>query len=167
MRVALGQFNPVVGDLTGNAQKMQNIYSHALNSNVDLLTFPELAVSGYPPEDLLLKKHFLYDCHQTVEKLAADCPEKTIIVGLPESYEGACYNSAAVLQSGRLSKIYRKGRLSNTAVFDERRYFTPGTEPVIIKIGATNVALTICADIWNIKWLANFLRDTGKIQMIL
>ena len=81
MRVALGQFNAVVGDLTGNAEKMRQVYAEAVKSDVDLLVFPELAVCSYPPEDLLLKKHFLDDNRLTVEKLAADCPKATIIVG--------------------------------------------------------------------------------------
>ncbi len=167
MRIALGQFNPVVGDLAANAKKMQDLYSQALTSDADLLIFPELAVCGYPPEDLLLKKHFLHDSRQAIEKLAADCPEKTIIVGFAESYNNVCYNSAAVLQSGRISKIYRKCILPNYGVFDERRYFTAGNEPVVIKIAAINVAITICEDIWQINWLTNFLKDIGQIQLIL
>ncbi|MHC4424168.1 MAG: nitrilase-related carbon-nitrogen hydrolase, partial [Planctomycetota bacterium] len=124
--MALGQFDAVVGDLVGNAEKMREIYAGAVQSDVDLLLFPELAVCGYPPEDLLLKKHFLDDNRSTVEKLAADCPKATIIVGFAECHQGNSYNSAAVLQAGRISKIYRKGRLLNFGVFDERRYFQPG-----------------------------------------
>jgi NAD+ synthase (glutamine-hydrolysing) len=167
MRIALGQFNAVVGDLAGNAEKMRSIYADALRSKVDLLVFPELAVCGYPPEDLLLKKHFLEDCRVTIEKLAADCPEGTIIVGFAESYKSDCYNSAAVLQSGAIRKIYRKVLLPNYGVFDERRYFLAGTKPVVIKVAGFAVAVTICADVWDIKWLANFLRDAGQIQMVL
>ncbi len=167
VRVALGQFNAVVGDLAGNAEKMRNIYAQALRSDVDLLVFPELAVCGYPPEDLLHKKHFLEDSRLILDKLAADCPDKTIIVGFAESHQGNSYNSAAVLQAGRISKIYRKGRLPNFGVFDEQRYFQPGTEPVVIDAGGLNIAITICADIWDIEWLGNFLKDAGQIQMIL
>ncbi len=167
MRVALGQFNAVVGDLAGNAERMRRIWAGALESDVDLLVFPELAVCGYPPEDLLHKKHFLQDCRTMVEKLASDCPDKTIIVGFPESYQENSFDSAAVLQAGRISKIYRKALLPNYGVFDEQRYFQPGTEPVVIKTGDLNVAVTICEDIWDIKWLGNFLGDAGKIQMIL
>ena len=167
MRIALGQFNPVVGDLAGNAKKMQDLYSQALTSDVDLLIFPELAVCGYPPEDLLLKKHFLHDSRQAIEKLAAGCPQKTIIVGFPESYKGNCYNSAAVLQQGKITKIYRKCLLPNYGVFDERRYFKAGNKPLVIKTGAINVAITICGDIWEIDWLTNFLKDVGQIQLIL
>jgi len=175
MRVALGQFNAVVGDLAGNAEKMRSIYTEALRSNsaggrltaVDLLVFPELAVCGYPPEDLLLKKHFLKDSRLTVEKLAADCPDGTIIVGFAEQSQDNCYNSAAVLQNGAIRKIYRKVLLPNYGVFDERRYFLAGTKPGVIKVAGLNVAVTICADVWDIKWLANFLRDAGQIQMVL
>jgi NAD+ synthase (glutamine-hydrolysing) len=167
MRVALGQFNAVVGDLAGNARKMREIYSEAVRSDVDLLVFPELAVCGYPPEDLLHKKHFLTDCSLALEKLAADCPEKTIIAGFAEGCRGNSYNSAAVLQGGRISKIYRKAQLPNYGVFDEQRYFQPGTEPVVINVGGLNVAVTICADIWEIEWLVDFLEDAGQIQMIL
>ena len=167
MRVGLGQFNAVVGDLSGNAERMRNMYSRASDCDVDLLAFGELAVCGYPPEDLLLKKHFLTDASLTVEKLAADCSQTTIVAGFPEVHDGNCYNSAAVLQAGRVSKIYRKGRLLNSGVFDERRYFQPGAEPVIIKVADFNVAVTICADIWDIEWLNNFLRDSGGVQMIL
>jgi len=167
MRVALGQFNAVVGDLAGNAEKMRKIYVKAVRSNVDLLAFPELAVCGYPPEDLLYKKHFLTDCSLALEKLASDCLEKTMIVGFAESCREASYNSAAVLQGGRISKIYRKSQLPNYGVFDEQRYFLPGTEPVVINVCGLNVAVTICADIWEIEWLVDFLKDAGQIQMVL
>jgi NAD+ synthase (glutamine-hydrolysing) len=167
MRVALGQFNAVVGDLAGNAEKIRKIWAEAMEANVDLLAFPELAVCGYPPEDLLLKKHFLQDNRLIVDKLAADCPDKTTIVGFAEGHQDAAYNSAAVLQSGRIDKIYRKGLLAEYGVFDERRYFQPRTEPVIINVAGLNVAITICADIWDIEWLTGLLGNTGKIQMIL
>ena len=167
MRVALGQFNPIVGDLAGNADKMRKIWARAMESNVDLLIFPELAVCGYPPEDLLHKKHFLDDNRLFVDKLAADCPDKTIIVGFAESHQDTAYNSAAVLQSGRVNKIYRKGVLVDYGVFDERRYFQPGKEPVVIDLKGISVALTICADIWKIEWLDNLLRDTNEIRMIV
>ena len=167
MRVGLGQFNACVGDLAGNAEKMRSIYTEALTCDVDLLVFPELAVCGYPPEDLLHKKHFLKDCSLTIEKLAADCPNKTLIVGFAESHQGNTYNCAAVLQNGSIAKIYRKALLPNIGVFDERRYFQPGTEPVVINVAGLNVAITICADIWDVDWLADFLKTKGQIQMVL
>jgi len=167
MRVALGQFNAIVGDLAGNTEKMSRIWAEAMQSDVDLLVFPELAVCGYPPEDLLLKRHFLQDNRLIVEKLAADCPYKTTIVGFAESYRRKCYNSAAVLQTGKIDKIYRKGLLVDYGVFDERRYFQPGTRPVVINIAGLDVAVTICADIWDTDWLAGLLGNTARIQMII
>jgi len=167
VRVALGQFNAVVGDLAGNAEKMRQMYAKAVKADVDLLAFPELAVCGYPPEDLLYKRHFIRDCSVTLDKLAADCPEKTIVVGFVESDKLNSYNAAAVLQAGKVSKIYRKGMLPNYGVFDERRYFQPGTEPVIVEARGLNVAVTICFDIWNVGWLRKFFEGAGQIQMIL
>jgi NAD+ synthase (glutamine-hydrolysing) len=166
VRVGLGQFDATVGDLAGNAAKMQEIYKQALGAGVDLLLFPEMAVCGYPPEDLLFKKHFLSGNRLAVEKIAADCPEITIIIGFADSYEGDTYNSAAVLQEGKIAKIYRKCLLPNYSVFDEQRYFRPGNEPMVIRVKDMDVALTICQDIWDIKWLGNFLRDIGKICMV-
>jgi len=177
VRVGLGQFDATVGDLVGNAEKMRNIYAQALRADVDLLAFPELAICGYPPEDLLFKRHFLEENGLAIEKLAIDCPNKTIVVGFAGSYQGNTYNSAAVLQNGRIAKIYRKGVLPNFSVFDEQRYFQPGNEPIVINIKGLDIALTICFDIWNIEWLSNFLKDIGQsvlrsttkdeIQMVL
>ena len=167
MRVALGQFNAVVGDIAGNTQKIRQMYAKAIRANVDLLVFPELAVCGYPPEDLLHKRHFLKDCSLALETLAAHCPERTIVVGFPE-YDGAgSYNSAAVLQRARIIGTYRKALLPNYGVFDEQRYFRPGAEPLVLEVGDLNVAVTICFDIWHIQWLGTFLKNVGPIQIIL
>lgn len=167
MRIALGQFDAHVGDLSGNVEKMRSIYSHAVSEKVDLLVFPELAVCGYPPEDLLIKRHFIEDNQSAVEKLAKTCPDITIIVGFPGLPGGNIYNCAAVLQKGEISKVYRKGLLPNHGVFDEQRYFKAGTEPVIINIKGINIALTICRDIWDIGWLKKFLADIQPIHMVL
>jgi NAD+ synthase (glutamine-hydrolysing) len=167
MRVGLGQFNAVVGDLAGNAEKMRQLYSEAVRADVDLLAFPELAICGYPPEDLLHKQHFLTDCSRAVEKLAADCPDTTVIVGFAEGDGINCYNAAAVLQGGRISGTYRKSLLPNYGVFYERRYFQSGTEPLRLSLRNLDVALTICFDIWNIEWLRDFLKRVGPVHMIL
>ncbi|MFH1718045.1 MAG: NAD+ synthase [Planctomycetota bacterium] len=167
MRIALGQFNAVVGDLNGNAEKMRKIYARAVRADVDLLAFPELAICGYPPEDLLYKQHFLKDCSISIEKLAADCPEKTVVVGFAERDGINSYNSAAVLKAGKIATIYRKALLPNYGVFDERRYFQPGAEPLIINLDGLNVAVTVCFDIWNIEWLSGFLKNSGRIHMVL
>jgi NAD+ synthase (glutamine-hydrolysing) len=151
------------------------MYQQALDAGADVVAFPELGVCGYPPEDLLLKKHFIEDTRAAVEKLArltsggraADCPDTTMIVGFAESYLGKRYNSACVLRKGRIDKIYRKGLLPNYGVFDERRYFEPGTKPLIIKLKGLNTAVTICEDIWDIEWLTDFLKGAGPIQLLV
>ena len=167
MRIALGQFNAVVGDLDGNAQKIREFYTRAVDADVDLLAFPEMSIGGYPPEDLLLKRHFLSDCSKALDSLASDCPDKTIVVGFAESDGFDTCNSAAVLHGGRVDKIYRKAMLPNYGVFDEQRYFKPGTDPLVIDVGDMRVAVTICFDIWNIDWLGTFLEGAGPIDMIL
>jgi NAD+ synthase (glutamine-hydrolysing) len=167
MRIGLGQFDAVVGDLEGNAERMREIYGQAVRQGVDLLVFPELAVCSYPPEDLLLKKHFLDENRKVVEKLAADCPEITIVAGFADYYRGKTYNAAGLLQNGLLAKIYRKGLLPNEGVFDEQRYFEPGSKPMVITLDGLNIAITICRDIWDINWLGRFLKGAGQIDALL
>ena len=167
MRVGLGQFDAVVGDLEGNAGRMREIYSQARQQGIELLLFPELAVCGYPPEDLLLKRHFLDDNRRTVETLAADCPDATIMVGFADYYRGNTYNCAGVLKGGRLDKVYRKSLLPNYGVFDERRYFEPGAKPLIIREDSLNIAVTVCMDIWDIEWLEKFFKNAGPIDVLL
>jgi NAD+ synthase (glutamine-hydrolysing) len=146
---------------------MQQVYKEAQSNNIDLLVFPELAVCGYPPEDLLLKKHFLDDNRAMLDKLAADCPEMAMIVGFAECHQGDNYNSAALLQNGKAQAIYRKALLPNYGVFDERRYFHCGTDPLVIKTDQLSVALTICEDIWNIEWLSAFLSAKGNLDLVV
>ncbi len=167
MRIGLGQFDAVVGDLEGNAERMREIYGQAVEKKVDLLVFPELAVCSYPPEDLLLKKHFLNDNRQVVEKLARRCPGLTIVAGFADYYRGKTYNAAGVLRNGRLANVYRKGLLPNEGVFDEQRYFEPGNKPMIITLDGLNIAITICRDIWDIGWLGRFLKGAGQIDTLL
>jgi NAD+ synthase (glutamine-hydrolysing) len=167
MRIGLGQFDAVVGDLEGNAERMREIYGQAVEKKVDLLVFPELAICSYPPEDLLLKKHFLDENRKVVEKLAADCAGITIVAGFADYYRGKTYNAAGVLQNGRLANVYRKGLLPNEGVFDEQRYFEPGNKPMVITLDGLNIAITICRDIWDINWLGRFLKSAGQIDALL
>jgi NAD+ synthase (glutamine-hydrolysing) len=167
MRIGLGQFDAVVGDLEGNAGKMREIYGQAVKQGVDLLLFPEMAICSYPPEDLLLKRHFLDDNKKVVEKLAADCPGITIVAGFADYYRGKTYNAAGILQNGQIANVYRKGLLPNEGVFDEPRYFEPGKKPMIITLDGLNIAITICRDIWDINWLGKFLKSAGQIDLLL
>ncbi len=167
MRAALGQFNPCVGDIAGNVEKMRAMYAEAAGLGADVLIFPEMCVCGYPPEDLLLKKHFLDDNRSAVEQLATDCPKMTIITGFAEADRQKSFNSLAVLGGGRIQKVYHKCVLPNYGVFDEQRYFQPGNEPVVIDVEGVNVVLTICEDIWQLGHLDEFLKDTSRKDVIV
>jgi NAD+ synthase (glutamine-hydrolysing) len=167
MRVALGQFNAVVGDLDGNTARMRHVYEKAIGLGADLLVFPELAVCGYPPEDLLLKRHFLRDNRAAVEKLAADCPGMTLIAGFAGGFDSGCCNCAGVLEKGRVKAVYHKNLLPNYGVFDERRYFTAGTEPLVVDVAGLKVAVTVCADIWEVRWMKNLLEGRGRPQVVV
>jgi len=167
LRVALAQFNASVGDIEGNIKKMCRFYSRALEVGADVVVFPEMSVCGYPPEDLLLESQFLNDSRAAIERLAKDCPKKTIIAGFAQINDKGCFNALAVLSGGGIKYIYRKRVLPNYGVFDERRYFRPGTEPVVIDIGPVTATLTICEDIWQLGWLDKFLEETRRKDMLI
>jgi NAD+ synthase (glutamine-hydrolysing) len=167
LRVALGQFNASVGDIAGNVKIMRRFYEQAVKSNVDILVFPEMAVCGYPPEDLLLKNHFLEENRLAVEQMAKDCPKKTVIVGFAEAGDNGYFNSLAVLEKGQIKKIYRKCILPNYGVFDERRYFRPGTGSAIVNVNGMAVVLTICEDIWHLEWMDKFLKEIRCKDIII
>ncbi len=147
LRVALAQINPTVGDIPGNAQRIREQIGRARGEGAQLVVFPELALSGYPPEDLLLKTHFVDAAGAALQELAADTEDIVALVGFPERRDDV-YNSCGVLADGRVQAIYRKMYLPNYGVFDEQRYFQAGTEPALIELNGTAIGLTICEDIW-------------------
>ena len=147
LRIALAQIDTTVGDIAGNVAKIQGHIARARHQGAELVVFPELAVTGYPPEDLLLKEHFLTDARAAVERLAAETNDIVALVGFPERAEDV-YNAAAVLAGGKVRGIYRKTYLPNYGVFDEERYFQEGTRGGLIEVGDAVVGLTICEDIW-------------------
>ncbi|HEY3828934.1 MAG TPA: NAD+ synthase [Solirubrobacteraceae bacterium] len=147
MRLALCQCNATVGDIAGNARRIGAGIEAARAAGAELVLFPELALTGYPPEDLLLREHFLADARLALEELAADLRGIVAVVGFPERAEDV-YNSAAVLAEGRVHAIYRKTHLPNYGVFDEQRYFQAGRGGAVLDIGSERVGLTVCEDIW-------------------
>src|SRR4051812_28606248 len=147
MRLALHQLNATVGDLAGNASAIRDGIAQAKEAGAQIVAFPELAITGYPPEDLLLKEHFLRDARAAVDGLAAEARGIVVLVGFPERADDV-YNSMAVLADGAVQGIYRKMRLPNYGVFDEVRYFQAGTRPAIIEVDGATVGLTICEDDW-------------------
>lgn len=168
IRIALGQANAVVGDLEGNRQKALTFLDSAWREKADLLILPELFLCGYPPEDLLHRPRFLKDTQQMLADLARQIREMPLLTGWAESTDKGVYNSAALLQNGQIVGNYRKGRLPNYGVFDEKRYFLPGLEPLVIKVRDVRWAVTICEDIWDLQWLDDFfLKIRGAFDGIL
>jgi NAD+ synthase (glutamine-hydrolysing) len=147
LRVALAQINPTVGDIDGNARKIAERTAEARDQGAALVVFPELALSGYPPEDLLLKTSFLERAATALEELAAETRGIVALVGFPERAEDV-YNSAAVLADGEVAAVYRKMYLPNYGVFDEQRYFQTGAEAGIFELNGIPIGVTVCEDIW-------------------
>ena len=147
LHVALAQMNAVVGDIVGNERAITATIDRARAAGAQLVLFPELALTGYPPEDLLLKEHFLRDARAALERIAATADGIVALVGFPER-EDDVYNALGVLADGAIQAVYRKVHLPNYGVFDEQRYFQSGTGPALIELGGHKLGLTICEDIW-------------------
>ena len=148
LTVAIAQMNSHMGDVAGNEARLAEMIGRAREAGAALIVFPELALSGYPPEDLLLKTHFLEAVGEALERLAARTTGIAALVGFPEHADDV-YNAAAVLADGRVQAVYRKMTLPNYGVFDEKRYFQVGTHPALIEVNEVAVGLTICEDIWD------------------
>jgi NAD+ synthase (glutamine-hydrolysing) len=149
LRVAAAQLNLVVGDLEGNAARLTDAYDRAETAGADLVAFPELATTGYPPEDLLLRPAFVAQATEWLEKVAVHTGRTAAIVGFPQA-DDHLYNAAAVCAHGRIAGVYRKHLLPNYSVFDEQRYFTPATtDGPLFEIGGARVGVTICEDAWS------------------
>ena len=150
MRLALCQMNATVGDIAGNAERILAGLDAARAQDATLVLFGELALTGYPPEDLLLREHFLADARCALEDLAREVHHgATAIVGFPELSDDRVHNAAAVLADGTVQAIYRKVHLPNYGVFDERRYFTAGASSgMTVELGGHRIGLTVCEDLW-------------------
>ena len=148
LRIALAQLNVCVGDVQANLQQVQAAIQHAQAQHADLIVFPELVLAGYPPEDLLFRPDFLAQMQTTVTGLAQQVQGLTAIVGVPLLRDGVLRNMACVLRDGVVIAEYAKQCLPNYRVFDEKRYFTPGTQSLVIEVAGVNVGLLICEDIW-------------------
>jgi NAD+ synthase (glutamine-hydrolysing) len=165
LRLALAQIDPTVGDIEGNVRLISESIERARDGGAQLVVLPELCVSGYPPEDLVLRRDFLDAVREGLDSIADDVDGIVALVGFPERVERSpdelehldplidpppppAYNSLAVVADGGVRSIYRKFDLPNYGVFDERRYFEPGADPAVIEAGA-QVGLTVCEDIWH------------------
>jgi NAD+ synthase (glutamine-hydrolysing) len=167
LRIGLAQINSSVGDIAGNVAKIKAFYDEASEFGVDLVVFPEMAICGYPPEDLLLKKHFLSDNQTAIQTLAEHCGQAVMVVGFAEAARDGYFNALAILQKGSIRKTYRKIILPNYGVFDERRYFRPGRGTTTAVIRGHVMVPTICEDIWHIDWIDQFIGEIFRKDLIV
>ena len=148
MKIAIAQFNCTVGDLGGNVERILDFAARACAQGADLMVTPELALCGYPPEDLLLRSDFYRSCDAALERLAAQVTGITLVVGHPRQVDGKRYNAASVIQNGRVTATYHKHALPNYTVFDEERYFDSDDRPCVFHAGGVNFGVNICEDTW-------------------
>src|SRR5437667_9455592 len=147
MRLALAQIDPTVGDLDGNRDLILARIEEARAADADLVLLPELAVTGYPPEDLLLRPGFVGAARASLELIAAETSDLMALVGVP-LYDGDLYNACAICADGAVRGVYRKRFLPNYGVFDEDRYFAAGRDLVIVEAAGARIGVTICEDMW-------------------
>jgi NAD+ synthase (glutamine-hydrolysing) len=148
MKLAIAQINCTVGDLSGNSRKILDYANRAKKSGAKLVITPELALSGYPPEDLLLRDGFRRACGNTLADLAAEINDVALLVGHPHLAGDKLHNAASLIRDGKVIATYFKNELPNDFVFDERRYFVPGSDPCVFDLEGTKFSINICADIW-------------------
>lgn len=148
LRIALAQINSVVGDLRGNVRKIISYIKKARSLRADIIAFPELAVTGYPPEDLLLKPQFVEDNINSLKEIQSASKNIITIVGFVDDKDGL-FNAAAVISNGKSVDVYHKKHLPNYGVFDEFRYFKAGRRYTVYDIGGVTIGINICEDIWH------------------
>src|SRR5262249_54563745 len=143
----LAQIDPTVGDLEGNRDLILARIEEARTAGADLVVLPELAVTGYPPEDLLLRPGFVRAARDSLERVAAEPQAIVALLGVP-LLDGVLYNACAVCANGAVAGWAKKWHLPNYGVFDEKRYFSPGGELTVVDVAGTRVGITICEDMW-------------------
>jgi len=169
LRIAMAQFDFPVGGVAGNAARIAEMIIDARDRlGADLVLFPELALSGYPPEDLLSRPSFLRDCDAALQAIAAKVHGIVAVVGWPQVAGAVVYNAASVLRDGRIEHTYRKRELPNYAVFDERRYFDvdPDRDDCVFKVGDVDVGLVICEDLWFAEPIASTVARGAQLVLV-
>lgn len=169
LRLALAQFDFPVGAVHQNAERIAGMIAQARDEyGADVVLFPELALSGYPPEDLLLRPGFLADCEAAIQRIAASTQGIVAVVGWPQAAGSVVYNAASVLRDGHVSHTYRKRELPNYAVFDERRYFDvdPDREDCVFDVDGVQVGLIICEDLWFPEPLASTVASGAELVLV-
>ncbi|MDQ7052773.1 MAG: NAD+ synthase [candidate division KSB1 bacterium] len=165
LRIALAQINPIVGDFRYNSDKILEYIQRAEKAGAQLILFPELALCGYPPEDLLLRPAFIAESQRYLLMLSSRVQEIIAVVGFANG-RGGVYNAAAVLRRGRIIGIHHKIWLPNYGVFDEKRYFQSGTRPLLIKVNDIRIGINVCEDIWVPNGVAEYQAIVGNASLI-
>src|SRR5690242_4151955 len=165
VKIAIAQINCIVGDLAGNAAKILQYCERARAAGADLMLTPELALCGYPPEDLLLRDGFYRECDSGLELLARKVSGIVLIVGQPHQDQGKRHNAASVIQDGRIAGTYYKQTLPNYTVFDEERYFEPGDRPCVFQVRETRFGVNICEDTWGHLGPLTARPDADKVRI--
>lgn len=169
LRVAMAQFDFPVGDVAGNAARIADMIATARNEHAaDVVLFPELAVSGYPPEDLLYRPAFLRECEAALARIATGVRGIVAVVGWPQAAGAVVYNAASVLRDGAIAQTCRKRELPNYAVFDERRYFDvdPDREDCVVEINGVRVGLVVCEDLWFPEPVASTVAAGAELVLV-
>ena len=166
LRVGMAQINCTVGDLGGNTKKIIQYLDKARKIGVELICFPELAITGYPPEDLLLKPQFIEDNLKALKKIIQKTVGLTAVVGFVDK-NGEVFNAAAIIHNKKLVDVYYKSNLPNYGVFDEYRYFQPGEKPSVYQVGDFVFGVNICEDIWYPEGPAKIQALIGEAELIV
>ena len=166
MRIALSQINVTVGDIDGNIDRILQRIKSARDLGVNLIAFPELCITGYPPEDLVFKNQFVDDNLTALQSVISASDNICVVIGYLDKDADTIYNAAAIIEHQTLIGTYRKMVLPNYGVFDEQRYFTPGNEPSIFNINGVKTAINICEDIWSNKGPIKYQRESGSKLLI-
>jgi len=161
IRIALAQINPTVGGIEGNVLKICDYIQRAKEKQSSLVIFPELSITGYPPEDLLLKRHFIDDNLEALSRVIENTKDIAAVVGFVDRKDSILYNAAAIIQNCKMIGVYHKVFLPNYGVFDEYRYFTAGTETPVYRIEDINIGVNICEDIWHPEGPAKYQALAG------
>ena len=149
IKIQIAQINPIVGDIQSNAKKIIDLSIEAFDLGAHLVVFPELALTGYPPEDLLLRDGFMDQVKNEVDNLCEAIPSNiSVLLGAPSQSDKNLYNSAYLIRDNQIQNIYNKQELPNYGVFDEKRYFTPGSDSFVFECQNTRIGVLICEDQW-------------------
>ncbi|MCB0474518.1 MAG: hypothetical protein KDC69_02525, partial [Flavobacteriaceae bacterium] len=166
IKIAIAQINTTVGDFNGNYNKILDSIDQVKKEGADLVVFPELTITGYPPRDLLIKKSFVKKNKEILDRIVQNTSGIAIILGYVDAAESNLYNAAAFFENGKMIGNYHKMHLPNYDVFDEKRYFTPGDETDVYDFRGVRIGITVCEDIWIDNGPVSLLKKKGAELII-